>query len=238
MFDRLIVNIEKRVIRYKIKKAKELIKENRIIRAEKEYKEILQNYKAFCRRATYLEKISVYHNMLYLYNELKKRRRKEERPMAVKKEAGVKRKKKKKAKKSRKRKKKAGKKRIKKKKGMEEEAKVKKQVGVQKETGPAVKPVKKGQLRTALDDLYSFVQKEGNVTIMQAASKFKVTRDKIEEWAKILDDHSLIKIFYPAFTGPQLRSLNWIKKQEERKKMEKEKKKKARKKPEEKEKQK
>ncbi|MCX6707596.1 MAG: hypothetical protein NT001_05660, partial [Candidatus Woesearchaeota archaeon] len=77
------------------------------------------------------------------------------------------------------------------------------------------------QLKTALDDLYSCVQQNGNITLSDAASKLKTGREKIEEWAKILDDHGLIKRYYPAFTGPQLISMEWLKnkdKEEEKKK--------------------
>lgn len=231
MINRMLINFRKKKIHLKIRKTKELIKNRRITDAEKEYMGLLDDYRAFCRKATYLEKISIYHNLVYLYNGLKKKRRKEKKPMAVEKKAAAERGGKiKKAVKGKTKEKKEA-----------EKITGKKPAGEKLEEQPEVQPVKKeaepkkeikketekkeikevavkaGQLKTTLDELYFYIQQKGNVTLLQAASKFKVAREKIEEWAKILDEHGLIKIYYPAFTSPQLRSLEWIGEEEEKK---------------------
>ena len=63
------------------------------------------------------------------------------------------------------------------------------------------------QTETELDSLLELVNENGVVSLTQAAKVFNVTQEKIKEWAKILEDHNLIKIFYPAISEPLLRSL-------------------------------
>ncbi len=63
------------------------------------------------------------------------------------------------------------------------------------------------QTETELDSLLELINENGVVSLTQAAKVFNVTQEKIKEWAKILEDHNLIKIFYPAISEPLLKSL-------------------------------
>lgn len=227
MLDRVIVNHQKRAILRKIKRAKRLIEKNRISKAEKKYKHLLGDYKAFCIRATYLEKISIYHALLELYGLLRKTRPSEEKPAAFRAKSRrieIKKARKAKAERAGKAKgketmKKTAKRNIKEKAAGKEEKTEEKVAPEEKkpaqETKPAPeqksepKPERAMKLSTVLDDLYFYINEKGNVNLSDAALRFKVAKSKIEEWAKILEDHSLIKIYYPAFTSPQLTSLGW-----------------------------
>lgn len=271
MFERLMINLHKRAMQRRIRKAIILIRKNRLEEAEKIYSLLIDDYKEFCKKAAYLEKISVYHNLVYLYDELSKKGEKEEKPeltgkrtewaVSVKKETAQSGRKKARVKRAKKKKKKpkrnAGKKirketvRKAKAKAMPrktakpvektveeekipeesrieekaiegkkiEEKNVEEKPKAEKTSAIPPKPTKiqKGQFTTVIDELYSYVQEKGNATITDAALKFKVSRDKIEELAKILEEHGLIKLFYPAFTSPQLLSMEWIDKEEKRK---------------------
>lgn len=261
MFERLLINLKKRSMHNKIRKARGLISKGRIKKAEEIYRKLLADYKKFCMKATYLEKLSVYYDLLNLYNELRKLRGKEKKPEEVKTKTGkampaarhaviAGRKYKKKAKsaknKFKSRKLKSGKaepqERIKNagiaEEKEKEQAKPAKLPESAKPAGSAEPPEPQekkaveqhapGQhalLKTALDDLYSCVQQKGNITLLDAASSLKADKAKIEEWAKILDDHGLIKIYYPAFSSAQLISMEWLKKKEDEKKKKEEEKK-------------
>lgn len=260
MFERLLVNLKKRRMHNKAKKARSLISKGRVKRAEEIYRKLLIDYKRFCIKAMYIEKLSIYHDLLNLYNELKKVRGNEEKPVEVKTKAMSARPAVrpvvivKSARKSAKAKNKSKKSRIIKKAGIQKKADTQKEASKvdaaeekeKKQAKPAesaesAKPAEHleekkeknmgyaiGQhalLKTALDDLYSCVQQKGNITLLDAASSLKADKAKIEEWAKILDDHSLIKIYYPAFSSPQLISMEWLKKKEDEKKKKEEEKK-------------
>ena len=62
-----------------------------------------------------------------------------------------------------------------------------------------------GETKTPIDDLFELVMKDGRVKITDAAKKFGVFEARIEEWAKILEDHGLIEIHYSAMGKPELR---------------------------------
>ena len=225
MFERLLVNLKKRSMHNKIRKAEELIIKGNIKKSEGIYNHLLDDYHKFCTKATYFEKLSIYHDLLKLYTELKKRRANEKKPEEViTKITG-----------SRSAVKGAGK-RAKAKKQPKPEQKMintlkdenmpedrsedgHKETPV-KETPEPTRPQEKmtgdnAFLKTAFDDLYLSVQQKGNIAMTDAASSMKVDRAKIEEWAKIHEDHGLIKIYYPAFSSPQLISLEWQKKKDE-----------------------
>ncbi|PIN86411.1 hypothetical protein COV19_04995 [Candidatus Woesearchaeota archaeon CG10_big_fil_rev_8_21_14_0_10_44_13] len=267
MFERIIVNLQKRNIHNRAKKARELIKNNHVDHAEKIYNRLINEYKVFCRRATYFEKLSAYHTLLHLYNELSRKGEREEKPVEVgKRESGMKEtgrkdaknisaknkvlQRKKEEKGRQKHAEEAGKqekagemegdeKEAAAQEGIRQEASGKEEAGTQgisQETSPSgqpqqmrsqitsppapIKKPSKMQFTTLIDGLYSYTQEKGKVNLMQASLKFKVSRDKIEEWAKILEEHGLIRMYYPAFTSPQLMSLEWMRKEEERKKKE------------------
>ncbi len=50
---------------------------------------------------------------------------------------------------------------------------------------------------TELDLLHNFVREKGTVRITDTSLKFGVSKDMVEEWAKILEKSGLIEIIYP-----------------------------------------
>jgi len=61
---------------------------------------------------------------------------------------------------------------------------------------------------TDLDRLLEMVEKYNVVALSEAAAIFKVDVQKIEEWARILESHNLLRVHYPAFGEPELRKVN------------------------------
>jgi len=57
-------------------------------------------------------------------------------------------------------------------------------------------------LETEIDELYELVKKNGLVKVKSAAEKFKVKRERIEEWGRILEEHDLATLHYPPFGDP------------------------------------
>jgi len=60
-------------------------------------------------------------------------------------------------------------------------------------------------ITTPLDKLLDMVIKKGRISIKDAANLFGVSRDQINGWAKILEEHNLIEINYPPIGEPELR---------------------------------
>ncbi|MBI2971318.1 MAG: hypothetical protein HYY37_02785 [Candidatus Aenigmarchaeota archaeon] len=58
---------------------------------------------------------------------------------------------------------------------------------------------------TPIDELFAYVAKNGKVRVNEAAKKFNVHEVRIEEWAKILEEHGLIEVHYPPFGKAELR---------------------------------
>jgi hypothetical protein len=59
-------------------------------------------------------------------------------------------------------------------------------------------------LETDVDKLYQIVKNENFIKISDAAKRFNLPKEKIEEWGNILESHELIKMHYPAFGEPIL----------------------------------
>lgn len=59
-------------------------------------------------------------------------------------------------------------------------------------------------VKTDFDRLIEYASQEKEVPISAAAKHFKIPKEKIEEWAKILSDHGLLEITYPAFGEPRI----------------------------------
>ncbi len=74
-------------------------------------------------------------------------------------------------------------------------------------------------LETSIDDLLHLVEKRGKLKVSDAARRFKLPKDKIEEWGKILEGKKLMRMHYPPFGEPVLMVMS----DEERKKKRKEK---------------
>ncbi len=60
---------------------------------------------------------------------------------------------------------------------------------------------------TEIDLFYEFIKENKSVLVTTIAHEFGITVDKVEEWAKILETHNLIIIYYPAFGSPSLKIL-------------------------------
>ncbi len=89
-------------------------------------------------------------------------------------------------------------------------AKQSEQKPIQKQVSkPKPKPVPKlpatKQITTVFDNIVSIVENDEELEFKDAAARFNVSTDKIEEWAKILEEHGLVKIYYPAFGSPRMR---------------------------------
>lgn len=63
---------------------------------------------------------------------------------------------------------------------------------------------KSNKYQTDLDKLYEMVEKKGKVKLQDVAKKFKISLEKAEEWAKILENHEMITLNYPAFGEVEL----------------------------------
>lgn len=65
--------------------------------------------------------------------------------------------------------------------------------------------LKKRKYETELDMLYNIVKKSKRITITEISEGFKISKEKAEEWARILDEHELLELYYPAIGEPELR---------------------------------
>jgi hypothetical protein len=63
----------------------------------------------------------------------------------------------------------------------------------------------KNNVKTQLDQLTDLIMEKGSIKIPEAAKKLKLKEKQIEEWAKMLEEHDLIEIHYPAFGKPILK---------------------------------
>ncbi len=79
-------------------------------------------------------------------------------------------------------------------------------------------------LKTGIDGLYSLVKEKKNISSVKAAKRLGVSEDMVSEWANIMEEHEMLRIHYPVFGKPALRSMDWRPKWK-RKKEKKEKKK-------------
>ncbi len=62
-------------------------------------------------------------------------------------------------------------------------------------------------LQTPIDSLLEILSKEKEMKIQEAASRFKVSEETIENWGRILEEHKLAELHYPVFGKPVLRAL-------------------------------
>ncbi len=83
-------------------------------------------------------------------------------------------------------------------------------------------------LKTGIDSLYSLVKESKNISTAKAARKLGVSEEMVSEWSDIMEEHEMLRIHYPVFGKPALRSMDWrpkwkTKKKKKTKKEEKEK---------------
>ena len=64
-------------------------------------------------------------------------------------------------------------------------------------------------LKTPVDDLLRLLVKEGEIRITEAASHFDVSEETIENWGRILEEHMMAELHYPAFGKPSLRATRY-----------------------------
>ncbi len=62
-----------------------------------------------------------------------------------------------------------------------------------------------GNIGTNLDKVYNAVLEKKSLTLNELAGIFKVSINKVEEWARILDKQGLLELYYPVVGGPMLR---------------------------------
>ena len=63
----------------------------------------------------------------------------------------------------------------------------------------------KSKISTPLDVMYKMIEQMGRLEVSDAAKKFHVSQQQIEEWAQILESKGLIEIHYPIIGKPELR---------------------------------
>lgn len=67
--------------------------------------------------------------------------------------------------------------------------------------------VKKNYSRseTDLDSLFDLLKDKRNLSTKSISKLFNISKEKALEWAKILENHELVKIEYPAFADPEVK---------------------------------
>lgn len=71
---------------------------------------------------------------------------------------------------------------------------------------------KKGPLilETDVDRLLKIIEKSGSIATDDLAKILKVSEEKIEEWGRLLEEHGLIRMEYPAFGRPVLKAVKKV----------------------------
>lgn len=62
----------------------------------------------------------------------------------------------------------------------------------------------KEHVETDVDKLYELVKKRGLLKVRAASKELSIETDQIEEWGRILEEHKLVKLHYPAVGEPVL----------------------------------
>lgn len=65
--------------------------------------------------------------------------------------------------------------------------------------------LKHGKYETDIDSLYRIIEKFKKVKISEVKKVFNISSEKAEEWAKILEEHNLVELHYPAFGEPEIK---------------------------------
>ena len=60
---------------------------------------------------------------------------------------------------------------------------------------------------TDIDKAYALIEKYGSMKLSDIAGIFEVEQKTIEEWARILEQHKLCLVHYPAFGSAELRKV-------------------------------
>jgi membrane protein implicated in regulation of membrane protease activity len=57
-------------------------------------------------------------------------------------------------------------------------------------------------LETSIDKFYNLVKERERINFYDAAREFRVDKEQIASWARILEEHKLAKVHYPVFGSP------------------------------------
>ncbi|MFH1636819.1 MAG: hypothetical protein ABIB71_00160 [Candidatus Woesearchaeota archaeon] len=63
----------------------------------------------------------------------------------------------------------------------------------------------KRNVKTAFDQLFEYVEEKGEVKFSEVEKKFNLPKDKVSEWAKLLEEHDLVEVIYPTFGEPKMK---------------------------------
>ena len=67
--------------------------------------------------------------------------------------------------------------------------------------------LKNGRSGTDIDVLFSILQEKEELGLSTVEKLFKITSEKALKWCKVLEEHNLASIYYPAFSEPIVRKL-------------------------------
>jgi len=96
----------------------------------------------------------------------------------------------------------------------EEKVKEEKKSYIKKEEAEIPKQkleISKVGIETTIDRLIAIIDKRGNVTTIDLSKELGVSVERIESWAKMLEDRGLIEIEYPLIGSSRLRKKEWKK---------------------------
>ncbi len=82
-----------------------------------------------------------------------------------------------------------------------------------------VVPQLKSKAQTQLDIFYKLIQDKKSLSIGTVAKAFKIPKEKDLDWARILEEHELVTLEYPAFSDAEVKIMGYNER-EEKKKME------------------
>lgn len=74
---------------------------------------------------------------------------------------------------------------------------------------------RKAKAVTDLDTLYNLLKERKCLNVQSISKVFKITKEKALDWAKILENHELVRIEYPAFSSPEVKINEKEEKEEE-----------------------
>jgi len=63
---------------------------------------------------------------------------------------------------------------------------------------------------TKLDDIYSYVEQQGSVSLNVLAAKFSIVQDEMENWLKTLESEGLLELCYPIAGKISARKIGFI----------------------------
>lgn len=66
-------------------------------------------------------------------------------------------------------------------------------------------PPQKTKAETHIDAFYDLLKEKQSLTTGTIAKAFQITKDQALEWSKVLEEHALVSIEYPAFADPEVK---------------------------------